>query len=147
KTIEIAAPILATAKRALQFHFIETPIRVGLNAVTFRGAFEGSANLNFDPGAKSIRPIINELEVGGGFVLNTLGFKNPWDMELRATYDPETYATTLFEHWKRWVDARRAGNPQPIPIVFAEELICLQVHLNWLRQVGKERIQAGTERI
>jgi transcriptional regulator with XRE-family HTH domain len=135
KRFGLGAPILASPDRALQLDFIETPILMSVNAFTYSGALSRMTDLSFDPAARAIKPIVNKDEVGGRFAIHALGFEDGWARSDCPDYKPASYAKTLLENWTRWqAQTEEQRSAQPIPVIFADELTCLNVQREWLKE-------------
>lgn len=136
KRFGLGAPIMASPDRALNFDFIETPILMPVNALTYKGALANTSELSFDPGDRAIRPILNREEVGGRFAIQALGFDDSWLRQDVQGYKPASYASALLECFKQWNAPNNddEGPPQPVPVVFADELTCLNIQREWLKE-------------
>lgn len=146
--VDIGAPYFATTDRVLNLHFITTPPRLGINAVTFASAFDPQGPLVLGPDWKTaglvesqrkmIRPIVSEREVGDLYCRYRLGFTY-LEMD-RCEFGADTYARTLVEKFLDWLSYSPAERKsRRVPVVFADEFTCLEIQVEltkWLMLRG-----------
>lgn len=126
--LDMVLGVLQTPDRALRLRFFTSPIRIPVNAVLLSESEDVSETVvealwerrkDVKP-LRFIYPIINEKEVGGLHVRNYLDINQ--DQSKSVDYKVESYVQALLESYER-----RSRGGGPVPVVVADELMCLQV--------------------
>ncbi len=130
-TLDVAIGVLRTPDRALRMRFFKSPIRIPVNAVMLKSGRERasleevrdalSKKIKETKPDRTIYPIINEKEVGGLHVKNYLNIER--NTYRAVKYEVESYADALVE----LNEQRSPSGGGPVPVVVADELMCLRV--------------------
>jgi hypothetical protein len=132
--VDIAAAFFATPDRAIRLRFIPTPLKVGVNAITFgifaRAVNRGDFSLNKESTALPIVPIANPKEVGDLYARYFLGYRHEI---IPSSYSVDGFTDALLKEFSLWMQDQE----QPLPVVFVDELMALQIHQELLNRLIK----------
>jgi transcriptional regulator with XRE-family HTH domain len=132
--IDIGAAIFATPDRVKRLKFLDTPLKVSVNALTFQVGRKEIQDVRkagdlmpkiIGEGAAArpaIAPIVNRGEVGETYAKHKLGYQT-----MRTSdYGDEYFSNKLLADFQAWLSDRSG----PVPIVIVDELQCLMVLKN-----------------
>jgi hypothetical protein len=133
--VDVGAAFCATPDRAIRLRFIPTPIKVGVNAITFaifaRTANRGDFSLKKGRStALPIVPIANPKEVGDLYARYFLGYRHEI---IPSAYSVESFTDALLNEFSLWMQ----NQEQPLPVIFVDELMALQIHQELLNRLIK----------
>ncbi|MEJ0061456.1 MAG: hypothetical protein WDM79_18680 [Terricaulis sp.] len=124
-TFDIGAAFFATPDRASKLRFINTPLKVGVNALTFSKALPTVARLgSFSP--PNFRPIVVTREAGWLYSTFVHEYRS-MQHEIVEHYDAKEYARRLLTSFERWLGKPESERAHEVPAVLADEVMCLEV--------------------
>jgi transcriptional regulator with XRE-family HTH domain len=124
-TFDIGAAFFATPDRASKLRFINTPLKVGVNALTFSKALPTVARMgSFAP--PNFRPIVVTREAGWLYSTYVHEYRS-MQHEILEHYDAKEYARRLLTSFERWLEKPEEERDREVPAVLADEVMCLEV--------------------
>lgn len=138
-TTHIGAALFATPDRAKHFRFVSTPITIGVNALTFEVCakeVEDRGALDLQADHRAIRPIVFPTESGDLYAQYVLGY-DQWEMMRVRNYDFRDYTDEFLVWYQTWATSDK-GKTERIPVIFADELMCLEICQELVRRLTAE---------